>query len=143
MKILNFVVCDDIRQELGNKNTLIGVYDNLVIHKVPNVNSVVPAALKLAFFIRVKMEKEDSVVPDSFRFESFCNGKVINHAEGRFKIENNPTCNTQLAVLFNIFIIPQDAKQIEFKVYFNKDNKPVYTLSPEPLIVNFSDVKPG
>jgi hypothetical protein len=143
MKILNFIVCDDIRQELGNKNTLIGVYDNLVIQKVPNANTVVPAAIKLSFFIRLEMGKDDSVFPDTFRFEALCNSTVINHAEGGFKIENAPTCKIQLAVLFSIFIIPQDAKQIDFNISFNKDKKTVYTLTPDPLIVNFFEVKPA
>jgi hypothetical protein len=94
MKIADFIICDDIRRELGNKNTLIGVYDNLIIQKVPNVNPVVPAGLKLAFFIRIKMGKDDSVLPDSFRFEALNNGKVINHAEGAYKIEDIPTCTS-------------------------------------------------
>jgi hypothetical protein len=40
-------------------------------------------------------------------------------------------------------MIPQDAKQIDFNLYFNKDKKTVYTLTPEPLSVNFSDAKPA
>ena len=31
MKIVDFIVCDDIRREIGGKNTIIGVYDELNI----------------------------------------------------------------------------------------------------------------
>lgn len=45
---LNALVCDDVREEVGHKSTLVGVYQgDLTVHEAP---TVLP---KLSFFFRV------------------------------------------------------------------------------------------
>ena len=34
-KNIHFIICDDIRQEVGNKISLMGIYDDLVVPKIP------------------------------------------------------------------------------------------------------------
>lgn len=141
MKITNFIVCDDIRREINNKNTLVGVYfDDIIIPKVPGVDPKNPYALRLAIFIKVKMEKNETIFPDKFNFIASCGGHTVNQANGALKVQD-PSIN--IALVFTTFIIPPDAKQIDFNIIFLKDEKVAYSLSFEPLKVAFSEAKPG
>ena len=36
-KNVHFVICDDIRQEVGNKLSLMGIYNELILHKLPSM----------------------------------------------------------------------------------------------------------
>jgi hypothetical protein len=141
MKIIDFIVCDDIRRELRNKNTLVGVYfDDLIIQRAPGVDPKIPVSLRLAVFIRLKMEKNDTIFPDKFNFIASCAGNPVIKADGMLQSQE-PSLN--FALVFNTFIVPPDAKQIDFNIVFLKDEKIEYSLSFEPLKVSFSEAKPG
>lgn len=64
MKLLDLIICDDIRQEVGGKQSLIGVYSDLIINFIPG-QVVWPVNFKLGIFIRIKLEEND-LRPDAF-----------------------------------------------------------------------------
>jgi len=60
MKITNFIVCDDIRHEEGNKISLMGVYDEVITFPVsPDKVDVWPKTLSFAVYIRAAIDRED------------------------------------------------------------------------------------
>jgi Family of unknown function (DUF6941) len=53
-KIVDFLVCDDVRQEVGGKRTIVGIYDKVLI--VPTVPFNLP---QLYFVIKLDFTKSD------------------------------------------------------------------------------------
>jgi hypothetical protein len=61
MKIINSIFCDDIRNEEGNKLSLMGVYEDKIIFSVtPDQKDIWPRPFSFAVFLRVLMEHGDS-----------------------------------------------------------------------------------
>ncbi|KJR97180.1 MAG: hypothetical protein VR65_24840 [Desulfobulbaceae bacterium BRH_c16a] len=61
MKIINSIFCDDIRNEEGNKISLMGVYDDKIIFSItPDHKDTWPRPFSFAVFLRVLIEKGDS-----------------------------------------------------------------------------------
>jgi hypothetical protein len=59
MKLNCFLICDDIRNELGNKQSLIGVYDDVISFSVPQTDiGKWPKVIKLGIYIKLEFEKE-------------------------------------------------------------------------------------
>lgn len=60
MKIINFIICDDIRQEQGNKVSLMGVYDDKIMFSVaPDQVDAWPKPFSFAVFLRAVIEADD------------------------------------------------------------------------------------
>lgn len=77
MKITNCIICEDIRQELGNKHSLMGVYDDSIIFKTtPDKINVWPKSKQLSFFIRLIFDKEDLSDLSYMNIESNLNGTI-------------------------------------------------------------------
>jgi hypothetical protein len=140
MKLLNFIVCDDIRREIGNKHSLVGVYDDLVIHRPSGLDPKNSISLKLGFFIRIALENEKEAIPDAFNAIFTNNGTTIAKAEGIIQVQA-PAAIFQLALVFPLFGIPQNASKIECTITFQKDAKNIATLKPDPLLVKFVEMK--
>lgn len=139
MKIYDFIVCDDIRFEIGNKNTLIGIYDDLNF----NVDKISldqwPKAIKLGFFVRIKLDPSDEI--DEFQLEFFLNNKEFSNAKGLINnpIEKNLLLN--IALVNNTFVIPNKGT-ITFKIKFFNDKKLVCELEPDyKLKVDVTEIK--
>ncbi|XDD41664.1 hypothetical protein AB3N58_10110 [Leptospira sp. WS60.C2] len=61
MKLINFLVCDDVRTEKNGKNIFIGVYDDIIIESPTDEK---PVYLKLYFIFRFM-----DVLSDSYKFD--------------------------------------------------------------------------
>jgi len=86
MKLIDFIVCDDIRQEVGGKVTLVGVYEDRIMINAPSPDAVRwPVQLRLGFFIRLL---NDGSLPDvdGFDLRIHCNGKIICRLSGPIAI---------------------------------------------------------
>lgn len=121
MKLLDFIVCDDIRQEMSGKHTLIGVYDDIILYTQKEFKW--PFRIKLGFFIRIKINKSD-LRPDFFNVEFIHDGKKISSLKGNLKIPNNVNY-IALALVHSSFPIPNVGK-INFKIILKKDNKVIW-----------------
>jgi hypothetical protein len=141
MKIFDFIVCDDIRFEINNKNTLIGIYDDLNFNVDKLSLDQWPKAMKLGFFVRIKLEPSDEI--DEFQLEFFLNEKEISKARG---LINNPIEKSLLlniALVNNNFIIPNKGI-ISFKLKFFNSKKLVCELEPDyKLKVDVTEVQMG
>ena len=61
MKLYNFIICDDVRREVDNKHTLVGVYGNKLIYKIPkNRNPDFKLKAKLCFFFTFKRQMDEA-----------------------------------------------------------------------------------
>lgn len=80
MKIQSFIVCDDIRQEMARKHTLVGVYDDEINFRVtPDKKGTWPKYLDLNFFMRLKLETDK---PKFFNFKVRLGDNVIDIVKG-------------------------------------------------------------
>ena len=60
MKMLNFVVCDDVRNEMGGKYSIMGVYGNSIEFSVtPEKKDQWPKTMRTGFFITIQPEDSD------------------------------------------------------------------------------------
>jgi len=73
MKIVDFIYCDDIRQEILNKVTLVGIYNDKIV--LPS-DAKFPVKLRLGVYVRLLLDGSDSNVT-GFRFTIGNNGKEI------------------------------------------------------------------
>jgi len=59
MKITDFIICDDIRKEVGGKYSLIGVYLAKIVFSPKDSKSRWPINKSLGFYIRLIKEDDD------------------------------------------------------------------------------------
>lgn len=82
MKLVDFVLCDDIRHEVGNKVSLIGVYNDRIIFAEKKVSDIKwPKQMKLGIYIRTLIG-ENERFPNKFVVDVNCNGKQCLSASG-------------------------------------------------------------
>jgi hypothetical protein len=84
MKLLNFITCDEIRQEISGKNTFVGVFENIVINF--QEKEVWPTAIRLGIYAHVKREAVDKN-PNRFEFKIMRNGEEKTSIEGELNFE--------------------------------------------------------
>lgn len=89
MKLLDAIFCDDIRYEMNNKFSLMGLYNDRIIFHSSNSSDIKwPLSMKLAVLLRFMLEETDER-PDRFEFEYFLNEKSIIKMNGDYRIEAN------------------------------------------------------
>ena len=82
MKLIDFIVCDDVRQEIGNKFTLIGVYDRDIRIQTKDPSALTwPLPTNLALFFRVQLEPSDSGL-DTFELSVTHDEKELAKIQG-------------------------------------------------------------
>jgi len=106
MKLNDFIICDDVRTEVNNKVSLIGVYNDALNFIVPERSAALwPKAIRLGIFIRVYLESiEELQKIGKFVLEATINDKTVFNAEQVIveKIqENNPLKRMTISVVFN------------------------------------------
>jgi len=127
MKLLDIIVCDDIRQEVDGKQSLIGVYNDLQFI-FPSNQAPWPISLKIGVFVRFKLDQKESI-PDFFEINFFQNGNLISNFNGNLKIPEN-TINFNLVLVNNAFILPGPG-QITFEIIFKNSGNIINKLIPE------------
>ncbi len=139
MRLVHFIVCDDIRQEVTNKHTLVGVYDDLVIHRPRGVDPKVPFLLKLAFFARLARDASETALPDAFHLVGTSGGRELFRAQGRLSVPPEAG-GLNVAVVASPLPIPQDTAKLEFAIVLKARERDLQTLTPPFLTVSFVDV---
>lgn len=118
MKLVSFIVCDDVRTEVGNKHSLIGVYDDSINFNVPILErGKWPKALKLGIFVRAKFESHDEKTRIArFRLECFLNENGKTLAEGVFSLDGKEDVKgMNVAIVLNQFPI-EAAGNLRFRL---------------------------
>lgn len=122
MQLIDFIVCDDIRNEISGKNTLVGVYSDLIVY-LPEKFDKFPVKMKLGFFIRIKRQQNDEV-PNSFLVQFFQNGKKFEEMHGELKAPENVK-NFVLSLIHGAFPIP-NIERVDFKIILKKNDKVIW-----------------
>lgn len=75
MRLIDFLVAEDIRTEVGDKHTVIGVLGDAMTIAVANAPAS-PLLIRLGLFVRIEMTAAD---PEAFKFECpiFWNDKHV------------------------------------------------------------------
>lgn len=130
MKLLDLIVCDDIRQEVGGKQSLIGVYSDLIINFMPG-QMIWPLNFRLGIFIRLKLD-ENEIKPDAFEIDCFYMGNIIKNFNGNLNFPEN-TKYFNLIMVDNAFII-HGIGNITFAIKFKKNNEIYNTIIPDYVL---------
>ena len=134
MKLLDFIICDDIRIEVGNKHTIIGVYDDSIVFSVNSNNSNQwPKSKKLGFFIRILFEKTDEM-PDKFVFNIITDSETQEIGKGNLEIQKMEKLKSLIISLIHSNFIFKNDDTIRFQLVFYKNSKIVNELSPDLLL---------
>lgn len=130
MKLLDIIVCDDIRREIGNKPSLMGVYaGNLILARSPEGDPKWPVALRMGFFIRFLKEPGD-IQPNDFMVEFIRDGIVFDKVEGKVIAAADPENNISIALVNTAFKI-MGVGPISFRIKFSKEGKVIGQFEPD------------
>ena len=133
MKIITFIVCDDIRHEMNNKKTLVGVYDDQIIFYKNSSGSSFPIDMKIGLYLKVQREKEDPKF-NYFRMKLILEEQEISRARGEL-IYNDKN----LSIVFS-FVFPVKIEQsglLKMEMSFWLDKKKVLDISTAENNLNF------
>ena len=83
MNVVTFLLCEDIRQEVGNKLSLMGVYRDHVTLQ----NARWPVAIRLGIFTRINLEANEPT-PDGFRVTLDLEGEKVAQLAGTFVVKD-------------------------------------------------------
>lgn len=131
MKLLNFITCDEIRQEISGKNTFIGVFENIVINF--QETEAWPAAIRLGIYTNVKREAGDKN-PNRFEFKIIRNGEEKSSIEGALNFDASK--DTFGVILnFNTLLVGGPGA-LDFKLNILNGAEVLVSLSPNPLQIS-------
>lgn len=113
MKFVDVLFCDDIRFEINNKLSLVGLYADKIVINSPQLKQITwPIIKKLSIFLRFLLEENEDL-PSKFEFEIFLNEKSIVKLPGDFEIKRN-LLTTNLAI--NMEGIPLEPGYLGFSI---------------------------
>ena len=105
MKIKDFIFCDDIRTEIGNKHSLMGVYgDDLKFASLPGRPMKWPINKPLGLFIRLIIEKDD--IFDSIKMKFSMDNHTGNLPELNMKMDAAAINKPQVNIVTKIEPLP-------------------------------------
>jgi len=108
MELDALLICDDIRQEVGGKQSLMGLYNDAIIFEAnPEGLPVWPKLMKLSFFIRLSFNVDDEIQQGTTFSFSFRRGdETVEIARGPFVIQGpaHPRY-ASLSIMANPFVI--------------------------------------
>ncbi len=80
MKLIDFIVCDDVRHETGNKVSLMGIYQgDIIIQANGPVGKSIP--MRLGIFVRLLVEEQEAM-PDRFEITIRSDKKPLASMQG-------------------------------------------------------------
>ncbi|OJF76817.1 MAG: hypothetical protein BKP49_04420 [Treponema sp. CETP13] len=130
MNVESFLLCDDIRNEIGGKKSLMGVYGDNIIFEVPeNAADRWPKALRLGIFIKLSMD-DDGIDYDyiTFTLHTELNSIKNKIGEGKIDLTKNPTRNKSLSIaIMQERMRIDDVGQLKFEIncYYNGKEIPM------------------
>lgn len=130
MKVIDFTVCEDIRREIGEKHTLVGVlpFDTNITVTSPNGEQIKPPIpLKFSFFIRTSF-LENIERPTRFKLVNMLNGKENGFTDGKLDI---PAGIKYLNMALSLNLRIPENGDLTFIVQFLENDKIIYEYKPE------------
>ena len=108
MKLDTLLICDDIRQEVGGKQSLMGLYNDAIIFEAsPEGLPAWPKLMKLGFFIRLSFTEDDKIQEGTAFSFSFRRGdEAVEIARGLFAVQGPAHSRfASLSIMANPFVI--------------------------------------
>jgi hypothetical protein len=125
MKLNCFLICDDIRNEVGNKISLMGLYSNGINFNVtPLQSGKWPKSLKLSIYIRLDIENDsDKRDARKFKIEYTLNNETNVLIERDFDVSSQKDAKDITIVVVNNQLLIKEAGEMSFKLTLcNKEN---------------------
>lgn len=137
MKLINFLICDDIRNEIGNKHSLIGVYDDSIEFSVlQEKKNIWPKSLKIGIFSRILFTNSELKKGiHSFNLSVKYNDELIELGSGILSDniikQLNESNKLTIAMVNNNFVFKEEG-QLNFLIkFFNNKKENIGTLNPD------------
>jgi Family of unknown function (DUF6941) len=92
MHLIDFIICDDIRRELGNKVSIMGIYTESINISVPS-DTKWPIAFRLGVYVRIEFDKLDPA-PDRFIIKASQDDKHLAQLSGNIISPANQSSHT-------------------------------------------------
>jgi hypothetical protein len=119
MKFVDYIISEDIRYEIDNKISIMGIYTDEIRLRLPD-DIQWPIPFRFGVFIRLKIEESD-IIPNRFVLKVDHNDKNIARMDGNIEI-NTSVRTISLPLVINPFPLPgYGAIQFNFEIY-NNDN---------------------
>jgi hypothetical protein len=102
------LICDDIRQEVGGKQSLMGLYNDAIIFgPAPEGIPVWPKLMRLGFFIRLSFNEDDKIQEGTTFSFSFRRGdESVEIAKGPLAVQGSAHPRfASLSIMTNPFVI--------------------------------------
>jgi hypothetical protein len=116
--LLDFLVCDDIREEKSNKLTLVGVYNTFI--GVASSPAILP---KLGFFIRLAPQAD--FAPEKYTLRIKRDTEALATVEGKLTITDAPQPST-IVVVGSPFLLPAPCVlRFELTLHRGQDSRDV------------------
>jgi len=134
MKLLDFIICDDIRNEIGNKHSLMGVYDDSIeFHVTPDKQNTWPKLLRIGIYAKVKTEDNEEVF--NFKIRKKYNQKETVLLDRNLNLPKNITSKKiNIAFVHSAFKFENPGNFTIFLDFYNQKKELIATLSPEFVI---------
>lgn len=124
MKVQSILVSDDVRQELGNKISLVGIYDAI---NFPPATPW-PVSIPLGLFMRLEIGSADRLF-DVLTISFLVNGKEAESISGAVQIVDR---DQPLTVFTKIPLFKFDEPgSLKFNLTMKSGNEVVGSLSPD------------
>lgn len=138
MKIHDVIVCDDIRTEIANKFSLIGIY----FDKIRLTGESIPAfpiPFRLGLMIRILLSESDSF-PQEFKIRYKLNNEELMVVEGNVKLDKGNKVRALNLPIIAVVPIPK-LGTLKFSIEFTKEGKETYSF-PDICSIEISSDSP-
>jgi hypothetical protein len=135
MKLLDFLVCDDIRHEQGDKLSFMGVFGDSIRVNVP-VGAPKPISLRLSIFLRFMIEDADTL-PDSCKVIFYSDRSEVQVTDLKFNTSGRPKLVG--IPLPCVFPVSKEATLSLKATFFSNGQQIFEATSPYELLVQISE----
>ncbi len=127
MKFIDVLFCDDIRVEVNNKVSLMGLYNDRIVFYAHNQAKIEwPVNMDLAMLVRFSISEKEKH-PIAFAFECFSNDKSV------VKIEGNADLASTDGSIFSIILYtkntPLSSGELGYSIKIYDNDKKIEYLS--------------
>ena len=119
MKFVDYIIAEDIRFEIGNKLSVMGVLSDEIKLNLPD-NTQWPIPFRFGIFIRLEIEASDEI-PNRFVLKVDHNGNSIAQMNGSIEVEASVR-TISLPLVIHPFPLPgYGAIRFDFEIYNNEN----------------------
>ena len=143
MKLINFIICDDIRPEVGNKLSLMGVYsESINFHSTAGSDDQWPKIKRIGLYVLIETEEGENLKDlHSFKIQIDYNGEIQTIGESEIPPPNLKTQKgVAIQAILDRFKFKEQTGTIFFSIqFFGKDGDNLFEAKcPKPLKIEES-----